>query len=252
MKIAAALSCLALGLAGCGGGNSGPPAVTSLALAVDYDAVVVSKVLADGISVSGLTAFEVSLTGLQSAGGQVVGMLERPDRGLSYALTGTFDAETGAVRFDAFEGALTSTQSERIDAVGGRADDAQPVDGLANTMTGFVLTSSTVPFETDGQFIAVARGEGLPELDLSQLIVSRPDLGTLQVEASAGFSQGSLGIEVFIYSAFEPQASFRVTQTIADGSLRPLSFDGLAGDVVVLRGLQAGRHGRAIFYVVPE
>lgn len=242
---------LLAGIVGCGG-SSGPPPDTSLALAPAYDLVVVTKIIPDGLSIDHIEAFELRLSDLQSAGGQVVGTLERPDRGLSYPIEGRFDSETGELRFDPFEGALTSTRTERIDGVGGRADDDSPRDGLANTITGFVRTSSTALFQTMGQFVGVARDEGLPALELSKLSTVEVELGKIVVRAEPGFAAGAMGVELLLYSPFEEQATFRLTQTLEDGSLRDLALSGLAGDILVLRALRATRLGPAIYQRVTK
>jgi hypothetical protein len=234
-------------LAACGGTSSLPPEVIDVALAPSYQCVVVTKVLPDGISIDRIEAFELRLTNLQSAGGRVVGQVEVPSRNVVYPVMGQFEADTGRLRFDRFEATLTSTRTELVTGLGGRADDAIPRDGLANTLTGFVKTSSNAQFETDGQFVAVADGPDLPRLDVSKLTAVQVELGKIQISAGPGFAEGAVGLEVFVYSPLQDAPDFRVLQSIPDGSLRLTAVAGLADDIVVVRGLRAARLGPAVW-----
>ncbi len=241
------LTLTGFGLLACGGSGSLPPEDIDVALAPSYQAVVVTKVLPDGIGVDRIEAFEIRLTNLQSAGGRVVGDVEVPSRNLSYPVSGQFEPDSGRLRFDGFEATLTSTRTEWVNALGGRADDAVPRDGLADTLTGFVKTSSNAQYETDGQFVAVADGPDLPLLDVSKVRAVQVELGKVQLSADPGFAEGSVGVEVLVYSPLEAQPEFRLIQSLVDGSVNPTALAGLAEDIIVLRALFARRLGPPIW-----
>lgn len=236
-------------LAACGA-DDGPPASTSRTLAPAYRGVVVARVLPDGIGVTGLDPYPLELFELQSAGGRVVGKVRRPDRGPSYEVRGTFDATTGLFRLDAFEATLTSTRTEVVEALGGRADDDDG-DGVADTIAGFANTSSTARFATDGDLLAGRVADDLPSLDPGKLTVEEIELGTVVLDSAPGFASGPGGVEVIVHSTITEQPTFRLTQASAEGQLTRTDVPGISGDVIVLRMLRGRQRGLPIWVRVP-
>jgi len=234
---------LALVTTACGG-TTAPPAPTSLALAPAYEALVVSKILPDGIEVARLDVAPLRLFDLQSAGGQVVGSAQGV--GAAHAVEGTFESDTGRFRFDAFPGPLVSAQAEQVEALGGRGDDDVPADGLANTITGYVRTSSGTTYQTDGSYIGVAEADDLPTLDVTLATATEFEVGRVRVTGAAGFAPARAAVEVFVYRLRADQPDFAVVETQADGSMGPLVVDAVPGDVVLVRALVLRRLGPAV------
>lgn len=243
------LACLFL--AACGGETSTRPPV-SLTLAPTYVGLVVTRVSSDGVGFDGLSAFPLELRQLQSAGGRVAGRVHAPSGGEGYEVAGTFDSETGEFRFAPFEATLTSTRTERVDGLGGRADDDFPRDGLANVIAGFVRTSSTARFETDGDLLAVAMRDDLPRLDVSKVTATEVELGKIIVRAEPGFAPGAMGVEVFVFRLADGEPEFRLAQAPSTGALSDTAMTGVDGDIVVLRAVQAGQRGPAIWLRVTD
>jgi hypothetical protein len=245
----ARLALLAL-TAGCGG-TAAPPTPVSVVLAPEYHVTVVTKIFPDGVGVDRLEVVPLRLFDLQTAGGQVVGSVARADGGPTHPVQGTFEADTGRFRFDAFEGPLISPQPERVEAMGGRGDDDIPADGIANAITGFVRTSSGTTYQTDGAYIGVADAEGLPALDVAKASAQEIEVGRVRLEGAVGFAPNSAGVEVFVYSPRGEQPTFQVESAEPDGRLRPTFLSAVPGDVILMRALVARRLGPAVALKVP-
>lgn len=218
--------------------GSSPVTPDGLTLAQEYDAVGVLRVFPDGLEASHLETFSATLDSLRTSGGKAVGQVQG-SHGVAVALTGTYDTDTGKLQFDPVTGSVTSTATESV-ALAGRGEDAEPEDGVADQIVGFVRAEIDL-LVREGTFLAVSRYSGRPDpVDAGKLGVTDNLDGTVVVAGGPGCAVPSVGVEIVRFSLDRPEPSFNVVEAAPDGSF---TFDttGISGDVFLVRNAPAGR-----------
>ncbi|MCK6550752.1 hypothetical protein L6R52_33250 [Myxococcota bacterium] len=239
-------SSVALALAGlaalaCGGE---PEPKRTLSLASTYDTIGVARRLAEGSEPLGHVVLFVTFDGLVASGGRVIGTVGRRGEGSAASLTGTFDLDTGQLAFDSVDGALTSTLTERIDELGGRADDVAPEDGITDELVGYLRTRRGT-LVTDGTLLGISRTDGRPRaIDDAKVTIREESTGAVRITAEPGAAIPAAGIDIFRFRLSKRSPDYDLVQARDDGSF-DVVVDGIREDTFVLRLRTIGVAGEA-------
>jgi len=236
---------LSLLLISCG---SDPAPIAQLTLAESYDVVGVARLFPDGLTFAGHRSFAFSLEGVRSSGGRAVA--EGQAGAGPVALMGTFDAAEGELVLGPADGVLTSTRSERVVTLGGRADDALPKDGVAQELVGFV-NSTFGGATSEGRFVATARYQGRPaEPDLTKITLEASGLGKWRLKGTTGSVPTAAGLELLRHEIDRGPPVQVALQAQNDGSFDQ-EIDALSGEILVLLARSAGRASKPVLLLVP-
>jgi hypothetical protein len=231
-------------LVGCG---TDPPPIAQLTLASRYEVVGVARLFPDGLTVGRQRPFSFVLEDLQSSGGRAVGVAKGSVPSLPASLSGTFEADEGQLRLGPGDGALTSTVSERIVALGGIAEDALPKDGIAQEISGFINSTFGVML-SEGRLLAIADYDGRPPTpDKSKITLTPMGLGKYLAQGTAGAVASGAAIEIRRHQ-LDMSDTTNDNFLAREGGAFEQEIDGLPGDIVLLSARSAGRSSAAIVF----
>jgi hypothetical protein len=240
------LAACSLALVGCGAED--PPKRT-LSLASTYDTIGVARLLAEGSEPIGHVVLFVTFDGLVASGGRVIGTVGRRGEGTAASLAGTFDLDTGQLAFESVDAALTSTLTERVDELGGRADDVAPEDGITDELVGYLRTRRGT-LVTDGTLLGISRADGRPRaIDETKIAIREEGVGAVRITAAAGAAIPAAGVDLFRFRLSKRSPDYDLVQARDDGSF-DVVVDGIREDTFVLRLRTIGIAGEARAFTV--
>lgn len=250
MNTAQRCSLFALVLAAACGGDEPPPQV-ALTLAEAYDVVGVLRVLPDGLTPTELQPFRFELLEVTTSGGRVLATARR-EGSASVRLSGELEPESGMLRFDGADGAFTGPGLERLVALGGRAIDGTPEDGVADEINGYIRTATGAVSSGEGSILAVSRYARRPAAPSPEtLSAAKSGLGRVTVRGTPGAAPMRAAVEVLRFRLEVREPEFRPFVARDDGSF-VADVEGLPEDLFVVRIRQSGRVSDAVVVPVTE
>jgi hypothetical protein len=219
------------------GDSVSPP--MPLALATSYDVTGVYRVLRDGVEPIDSQPFYLLLEELAVNGTSVTGFVRRKGAEDRFALTGSYDVNTGDFIFEPSEATLSSTVTEFVQELGARGADARPTDSIADEAPGFFrsLIGSTV---RDGGFLAISRIDNRPgRPDETKIRAELSGVGRVTLRGEAGSVPPNLGVELYRFRLNQRNPVQTIELAAADGSFQAM-IDGLEGELFLVRTVRAG------------
>lgn len=219
----------------CGGETS----KLTLTLGPTYDAVAALRFAPEGSVATTFVPLLLTFDALSDSGGRALGVVGAKGGSGAVPFTATFSSVTGDLVIEPFDAAFTATTSERIDELGGRADDILPRDGVADELTGFFRSRRGVGVH-DGTMLATARTDRRPAPpDVDRIELREAGFAQVTVRGAPGAMIPAAGVEVFRFGLARRDPEVTLGQARDDGAFE-LTIDGLAEDLFLVRTRSIG------------